>query len=112
MEELLQRIIDELTIELGERPGFDARVLELRVKNACREVKKARGYQSVSHYTEDMIAEDIANYESNIRNIALFDVSQQVGAEFNSSLSENGIYRTFRDRDKLFAGIIPLAKCN
>lgn len=111
MEDMLQTIIDELTIELKDRPGFSADVLKIKVNNAAREVKKARGY-SYAGYTDEMIDEDILQFYTNIRNIALFDVSQQVGAEFNSSLSENGIYRTYRDRDKLFVGIIPLVRLN
>lgn len=109
MDDMLQEIIDELTIELQDRPGFNADVLKIKVNNAAREVKEARGY-SAAGYSDDMILEDIARFYSNIRNIALFDMSQQVGAEFNSSLSENGIYRTYRDRDKLFIGVIPLTK--
>lgn len=109
MDDMIREIIEDLTVELQDRPGFNADVLKIKVNNALREVCMARGYLAAG-YSDEMINDDIVRFYTNIRNIALFDISQQVGAEFNSSLSENGIYRTYRDRDKLFVGIIPLTK--
>lgn len=108
MEVSLQdELIADLTVELENEPTFDLSKLEQKVINAIREVKKARKYPS--NYTEDMIDKDIYNFYSNIRNIALYDYNQ-IGIEFQISSSENGVSRSYMDRDKLFSGIIPLAK--
>lgn len=108
MEVSLQdELIADLTVELENEPTFDLSKLTQKVINAIREVKKARKYPS--NYTEDMINKDIYNFYSNIRNIALYDYNQ-IGIEFQTSSSENGVSRSYMDRDKLFSGIIPLAK--
>jgi hypothetical protein len=108
MEVSLQdELIADLTVELENEPTFDLSKLKQKVINAIREVKKARKYPS--NYTEDMINNDIYNFYSNIRNIALYDYNQ-IGIEFQTSSSENGVSRSYMDRDKLFSGIIPLAK--
>lgn len=108
MEVSLQdELIADLTVELENEPTFDLSKLKQKVINAIREVKKARKYPS--NYTEDMINKDIYNFYSNIRNIALYDYNQ-IGIEFQTSSSENGVSRSYMDRDKLFSGIIPLAK--
>jgi hypothetical protein len=108
MEVSLQdELIADLTVELENEPTFDLSKLKQKVINAIREVKKARKYPS--NYKEDMINKDIYNFYSNIRNIALYDYNQ-IGIEFQTSSSENGVSRSYMDRDKLFSGIIPLAK--
>jgi hypothetical protein len=101
-------LIEDLTAELQITDKlFNASLLEIKVKNAIKEVKRARNYPS--HYTEQMINDDMERFYSQIRNIALYDY-EQIGAENETSHSENNISRSFIDRDKLFAGILPLAK--
>lgn len=101
-------LIEDLTAELQITDElFNASLLAIKVKNAIKEVKRARNYPS--HYTEQMIDDDIERFYSQIRNIALYDY-EQIGAENETSHSENNISRSFVDRDKLFAGILPLAK--
>ena len=101
-------LIEDLTAELQiTDKRFDASLLEIKVRNAIKEVKRARNYPS--HYTEQMIDDDMERFYSQIRNIALYDY-EQIGAENETSHSENNISRSFVDRDKLFAGILPLAK--
>ena len=108
MEVSLQdELIADLTVELENEPTFDLSKLKQKVINAIREVKKARKYPS--NYTEDMINKDIYNFYSNIRNIALYDYNQ-IGIEFQTSSSENGVSRSYMDREKLFSGVVPLAK--
>lgn len=105
LDELKESIIDELTIELQGDSTFSSQILSVKVANAIREVKKARHYSN--NHTEDMIAKDMENYYSNIRNIALYDYNQ-IGAEFESSHTGNGVTRSYTDRDSLFSGIIPM----
>lgn len=101
-------LIEDLTAELQITDKlFNASLLEIKVRNAIKEVKRARNYPS--HYTEQMIDDDMERFYSQIRNIALYDY-EQTGAENETSHSENNISRSFVDRDKLFAGILPLAK--
>lgn len=104
---LQDEIIADLTLELQSEETFDASALAQKVKSAIREVKKARRYPL--YYTESQINADLSNYYSNIRNIALFDYNQR-GAEFEVSHNENSVSRTWHDRDKLFSGIVPLAR--
>ena len=107
MDELIEEIVEELSIELKDDVNFDEEVLTLKVRNAYREVKRARQYPS--SYTSDAIASDIENYYMNIKNIALYDYNQR-GAEFETSHDENGTDRDFMEREKLFTGILPFAK--
>lgn len=101
-------LIEDLTAELQITDKcFNASLLAIKVKNAIKEVKRARNYPS--HYTEQMINGDIERFYSEIRKIALYDY-EQIGAENQTSHSENNISRSFIDRDKLFAGIIPLSR--
>ena len=55
----------------------------------------------------DQIEEDIENYYSNIRDIALYDYNI-IGAEGESYHYEGGTNRTYIDRRRLYNGIIPL----
>lgn len=103
---LQDEVIADLTIELSGEPTFNADILKQKVIGAIREVKRARKYPS--YYTDEQIQTDLYEYYSNIRNIALYDYNQ-IGIEFQISSSENGISRTYTDRNKLFSGIIPLS---
>lgn len=103
---LQDELIADLTIELSSEPTFNVDILKQKVIGAIREVKRARKYPS--YYTNEQIQTDLYEYYSNIRNIALYDYNQ-IGIEFQISSSENGISRTYTDRNKLFSGIIPLS---
>lgn len=104
-----QKLLDDLTAELSAADAsFNADLLSPKVQNAIREVRAARKYPS--YYTEEQIERDMYRYYSKIRNIALYDYNT-IGGEGEQSHSENGISRSYVDRDKLFAGIFPLAVC-
>lgn len=85
----------------------DNPLIEQLIKQATEDVKAVRCYPN--SYTDEMIAEDLKNYQSNIVNLAVYDHSQ-AGEAFMSNYSENGISRTWRDRDKLFTGVFPFVK--
>lgn len=104
---LQDELIADLTLELSGEPTFSADILKQKVIGAIREVKTARKYPST--YTDEQISKDLYEYYSNIRNIALYDYNM-IGVEGQSSSSENGISRSYVDRDKLFKGVIPLAR--
>lgn len=100
-------VIEELTIELQNEVDFDAYILGVKVRNAIREVKAARNYPKA--YSESMIQSDMENFISNIRAIALYDYSK-IGAEGQSQYSADGESIHYLDRNKLFSGIIPIAR--
>lgn len=103
-------LLEDLTTELSATdPNFKGTLIIPKIKGAIREVRRARNYPK--HYSESAIVEDLENYYSNIRNIALYDYNK-IGGEFEESHSENSTSRSWGDRDKLFAGIIPLSRSN
>lgn len=104
---LQEELLADLTSELESEPNFDSTKLLQKVVGAIREVKRARKYPS--YYTETQIRLDLYGFYSNIRNIALYDYNT-IGAEFEQSHSENSVNRNWTDRNKLFYGILPLAR--
>lgn len=105
---LEQEIIAELTIELQGEPTFNADILAIKVRNAIRELKMKRNYSATS-FSETDIEKDLYNYYSTIVNIARYDYNQ-LGAEGESSHSENSVSRSWVDRDDLFRGVHAFVK--
>lgn len=103
IEELTQEIIEDLTIELGNEPDFNSEVLAVKVKNVIREVMQRRNYGATT-FDDYMIAKDLYNYYSIIHDVALYDYNK-IGAEGESSHSENGISRHYVERDKLLGDV-------
>lgn len=103
-----QKIVAELTIELQGQPTFDAEVLKVKVRDAIREVKTKRNYIATS-YTEKQIEQDLYNYYSVIKKVALYDFAQ-IGAPFENSHSENSTSRSWIDRDNLFKSVHSFVK--
>lgn len=104
---LEDEIMEDLKAELSADPTFNENLLLSKVRNALREVKRARRYPT--YYTEKQIEQDMYDYFSNIRNIALHDYNK-IGGEYEESHSENSISRSFVDKNSLFGGIIPLSR--
>lgn len=105
---LEKEILADLTVELEiADENFNSTLLRSKVQNALREVKRARKYPE--SYSDSRIERDMRDYYSNIRNLALYDYNT-IGMEFQSSSSENSTSRTMTDRNKLFAGIIPISR--
>ena len=91
----------------GNLGRFNSDILSVKVKGAIRDVMERRRYQT--HHTEEFIHEDMKNYYSNIKRLSLYDYNQ-VGAEGQISHSENGINRSWAEREKCLDGIVPFAK--
>lgn len=102
MEPLIIEILEDLKTELGLKKDSDIAVLTSKVKNAYREVKRTRNYQS--YHSQEFIDNDMENFYSNIRELALYDFNQ-VGGEGQTSHSENGTSRVWKDRKECFNGI-------
>ena len=75
----------------------DNPIIEQLIKQATEDVKARRNYPD--SYTD----------ESVIVNLTVYDHSQ-AGEAFMASYNENGVNRTWRDRDSLFVGVFPFAK--
>lgn len=105
---LEQEIFADLSAELSvSDKNFSETLLLSKVRNAIREVKRARNYPK--SYSDSQIERDMYDYFSNIRNIVLYDYNL-IGAEGQQSSSENGTSRSYVDRDKLFCGICPFVR--
>ena len=103
-----QEIFADLSAELSvSDENFNETLLLSKIRNAMREVKRARNYPKT--YSDSQIEQDMYDYFSNIRNIALYDYNQ-IGAEGQSSSGENGTSRSYVDRDKYFSGICPFVR--
>ena len=105
LEEMRAEVLSDLIGELNSDESFNRALLESKVKNAFREVKAARKYPKT--FTDEMIAEDMENYISNIYSLALYDYNRS-GVEETSSYQGNGETRSYIERNKLFSGIIPI----
>ena len=81
--------------------------IEQLIKQATEDVKARRNYPD--SYTEEMITEDLKKFEGVIVNLVVYDHSQ-AGEEFMASFGENGVSRTWKDRDSLFVGVFPFVK--
>lgn len=101
-------IIDDLTTELCEEETFNQAVLATKVKLAINELISKRNY-SATTWDEKQIIADIYDYYSVIANVARYDYNQ-IGAEGEKTHSENGISRTYVERDSLFKGVHAFVK--
>lgn len=102
MELLVNGILEDLGTELGLTEESDLAVLSSKIRNAYREVKRTRNYQS--GHTQEFIDRDMEGFYSNIRELALYDFNQ-VGAEGQTSHSENGTNRVWKERRECLNGI-------
>lgn len=109
MDGLEQEIVDELTAELEiADKNFNPALLAPKVRNAIREIKMKRNYAATS-YSEQKIADDLYNYYSVIKDLALYDYSH-IGGYFESSHSENSTSRTWISRDEILKGVHAFVK--
>lgn len=82
-------------------------LLEQLISQAEADIRAKRMYPD--SYTDEKIAEDLKRFESVIVNVVVYDHSQ-AGEDFMANYSENGVSRTWRDREDLFVGVFPFAK--
>lgn len=81
--------------------------IEQLIKQATQDVATARNYPG--KYLPEQIAEDLKKYEGIIVNLAVYDHSQ-AGEAYMASYSENGVSRSWKNREDLLAGVFPLVK--
>lgn len=85
----------------------DDLLIEQLIKQATEDVKNRRNYPD--SYTEEMITKDLKQFEDVIVNLAVYDHSQ-AGEAYMASYSENGVSRSWKDRESLFVGVFPFIK--
>ena len=104
--DIMNEVFEELHSELDIDNPDDENKLLNKVKNAVREVRNRRNYPS--HFTENDIQEDLEMLYSNIYSLALYDYNQ-IGVEGQTSHSENGETRTWKDREDCLRGVFAWA---
>jgi hypothetical protein len=82
-------------------------LLKQLISQAEADIRAKRMYPK--SYTEEKIAADMKKFQSVVVNLVVYDRSQ-AGENFMASYSENGVSRTWRDREDLFVGVFPFAK--
>lgn len=108
INELANEVIGDLTIELQSDTDFNADILEVKVKNAIREIIAKRSYPE--SYTEARIVDDLnKKYYPYIVNLSRYDYNQ-IGAEGQKSHAEDDINRNWVSRDNMFIGIHTFVK--
>ena len=109
MEKLESELLEDLSSELliKEDDVVSLKQLNIKIKNAIRDVKSKRRYPK--SYTDDVIAEDLYCYYSNIHDLALYDYNQ-IGAEGQSSHSANGTSRNWKSRSDCLIGVVSMCK--
>lgn len=107
MVELIDEIYMALDKDICPKTDEDSAALLAKVESAYREVELKRDYPE--DFADEKIEKDLRRYYSTIYQVALFDFNQR-GAEGHSVLQENGEYRSWIDRDKLFRGVVPFAR--
>ena len=107
MESLIKEITEDLKVELGFTEDSDINILSSKVKNSANEIKRDRNYPDT--YSEEKIISDLRNYYSNIHDLALYDYNQ-IGAEGETSHSENSISRTWKNRSECKNGVVAFCK--
>lgn len=85
----------------------DNPLIEQLIAQATEDVKAIRKYPG--DYTEEMIAEDLEQFAGVIINLTVYDHSQ-AGEAYMASYGENGVSRSWKERDKLFVGVFPIAQ--
>jgi len=113
LADLKNEILTELTAQLSNDVGYSSTVVSSKLNVAFQEVLQARTQKYHGSYpsgmTDDEKYADLSQFSSHIFNLALFDYNT-IGIEFQTSSTENSVTRTYRDRDRLFNGIVPLSR--
>lgn len=107
---LEQEIFADLSAELSvSDKNFNETLLLSKVRSSIRSIKGARKYQNnPEFYDDDRIEKDLHNYFENIRGLAL-DRYNRIGADGESSHSENGTSRVYEDEKRWFSGVMPIS---
>lgn len=104
---IVDEITNDLTTKLGNDATFNEDVLTVIVKSVVREFVQRREYPE--DYPEEKILADLDNYYSTMLKVAEYDFNQ-IGVEGQIGHSENGVSRTYVDRNSLFNDVYKFVK--
>lgn len=102
IKDISDDIIEDLTVEMSGDADFDAAILAVKVKGAIREMRMRANYPR--KWTEDKVARELEMNYAMLCNVARYDYNQR-GAEGQKIHNENGINRTWLERDELWRGL-------
>lgn len=109
IEMLQAEILGDLTTELQDDAMFDVAKLTVKIKDAIRRVRSARKYENTS-YSEEKIYKDLSdNYYTVIKDLALY-YWNKTGAEFETSISENDVSRTYIRENEILGNVPAFVK--
>lgn len=109
VEEIVNEIVDELTLEFQSQPTFNADVLRLKVKDAVRKVRARKCYENTSK-TENQIADDLySRHYQDIKDVATYNFAK-IGGYFETSHSENSTSRVWVTEDEVLGNITAFVK--
>lgn len=101
-------ITDALALEMSGEPTYSADVVASKVSAVVRELMQRRRYKKAG-MPDYAIEEDLENYYTQALNVARYDFNT-IGAEGEDRHTENGVDRTFTERGKLWAGVVPIGR--
>lgn len=104
--DIVNELLTDFTKAFANDDTFDSSAMKDKIESALNEVRETRRYPS--YYTEEQIVKNLNEYRSTIKNVALYDYNQ-IGAEFQESHSENSVSRSWKEREKLFSSVVPIA---
>ena len=105
--ETINEILESLKITLGVTEEADIAQLTEILKDAITEIKEARKYPSDISASD--IEADMQKYISNVKKLTKYDYNQ-IGVEYQTSHSENGISRSYMEREKCLDGVTPYCR--
>ena len=109
IEKLQAEILGDLKTELQDDAMFDVAKLTVKIKDAIRRVRSARKYENTS-YSEEKIYKDLSdNYYTVIKDLALY-YWNKTGAEFEASISENDVSRTYISENEILGNVHAFVK--
>lgn len=97
-----------IALEMRQEPTYNADIVASKVSAVVRELIQRRRYIK-GNMSDEAIREDLENYYSQVLNVARFDYNT-IGAEGEERHTENGIDRSFIERGKLWAGVVPIGR--
>lgn len=105
-------IVKEVSMDLArklkdEGEKVNNNTVTVITKTVVRELIQRREYPST--YTEEDILADLDNYYATILKVAEYDYNM-IGVEGQKSHSENGVSRSYVDRDSLFGDVYKFVK--
>ena len=103
-----KNIATAIGLEMHNDPTFNPDIVASKVSAVVRELIQRRRYRRAG-MSDAAVLEDLEDYYTQALNVARFDFNT-IGAEGEERHTENGIDRTFTERSKLWAGLVPIGK--